>query len=386
MTPGARVAAAIEILDTMAEGMAAEQALTRWARHSRFAGSKDRAAIRDHVFDVLRVRRTAIQLGGGETGRALMIGMLRAQQIDLAALFDAQGHAPEPLSEAELVVPDAPLSTEEQANLPDWIWSQFEASLGNEALPTAIELQSRAPVTLRVNLLKTDVKTAQSSLADIGVTTRLNGLCDTALTVTDGARKIRQSTLYAEGWIELQDAASQAVVAALPAGARVLDFCAGGGGKALALAMDPARHVTAHDINPDRMKDLPERAARAGVIIETATLQTLQTGALFDVVLCDAPCSGSGAWRRAPEGKWRLTPERLGELNDIQDEILSQVQKLVAPGGVLAYATCSVLDCENKDRVAAFLSANPDWQCDWQRQFPVDAQGDGFFSAHLTRK
>lgn len=385
MTPGARVAAAIEVLSDMDDGLAAEQALTRWARRSRFAGSKDRAAIRDHVFDVLRCRPLAAHYGKADSPRALMIGLLHLQGTDPADFFTGEGHAPVPLTEGEARFPAPPEDRETLWCLPPWLIKPFERALEGQAAETAMALQSRAPVVLRVNLARIARDTAQARLAAEGIETIENPLAVGALTVVQGARKIRNSAHYSDGLFELQDAASQAVVAALPEGGRVLDYCAGGGGKALALAMDSQRSVTAHDIDPRRMSDLPARAGRAGVVIETAETEALSHDAPFDIVLCDAPCSGSGAWRRAAEGKWTLTPLRLAELASIQDDILDQAAELVRAGGTLAYATCSVLREENEDRVAAFLARHPDWTCQLQRRFAVDDNGDGFFTAHLTR-
>jgi 16S rRNA (cytosine967-C5)-methyltransferase len=384
MTPGARVAAAIEILNTMFDGLPAEQALTRWGRGNRFAGSKDRAAIRDHVFDVLRQRRTAAHLGGGQTGRALMIGLLRAQDADLDSLFNGVGHAPQPLTDAEHE-PSAEADEATLWNLPDWIIPQFKASLEDRAKTVALTLQARAPITLRVNTSKTTPSAAAAALAAQDIETRTNPLAETALTVTAGERKIRNSDSYLDGAVELQDASSQAVVAAMPNGGRVLDYCAGGGGKSLALAVDPATEVTAHDIDPRRMQDLPARAARAGRTIRQIETDDLKNETPFDVVLCDAPCSGSGAWRRSPEGKWTLSATRLQELTAIQDSVLDDATALTAPNGCLVYATCSVLTCENEDRIDAFLQRHPDWSVGFQRRFDVNDDGDGFFTAHLRR-
>jgi 16S rRNA (cytosine967-C5)-methyltransferase len=386
MTPGARVSAAIEILDAISEGLAVEQALTRWSRGSRFAGSKDRAAVRDHVFEVQRQLRTASHFGQGDSGRALMIGLLHSQEADLAALFNGEGHSPAPLTDAETAFPAAPTDRAIRLNLPEWLMPLFDAALGDTADATAMALQQRAPICLRVNLIKADRDAAQAMLADEGVETAANPLADTALTVGEGTRRLRGSAAYTEGFVELQDAVSQAVVAALPPGGRVLDYCAGGGGKALALAMDEGRIVFAHDIDPRRMNDLPLRAERAGAAIELRKTDDLGQGAPYDIVLCDAPCSGSGAWRRAAEGKWTLTADRLAELTTIQDQILDQAAALTAPEGVLAYATCSVLRTENEDRVDAFLSRHPDWQVGWSKRFDITPNGDGFYSAHLTRK
>ena len=378
------MAAAIDILDIMADDAPAEQTLTRWARGNRFAGSKDRAAIRDYVFDVLRCRRTAAHFGQGITGRALMIGLLHQQGADLAALFDGNGHAPAPLSEAEQTFPTEPADRATRLNLPDWLLADFEASLGGDAERTAMALQTRAPITLRVNLAKADRETVAGMLREAGVEVVSNPLSEAALTVTDGARKFRNSTIFTEGYADLQDAASQAVVDQLPKGGKVLDYCAGGGGKALALAMDPERQVFAHDIAPGRMADLPIRAARAGANVTQLATDALPSQAPYDVVLCDAPCSGSGAWRRAAEGKWSLTPERLVALNQMQDDILDTAAKLAAPNGVLAYATCSVLSGENEARVSAFLARNSGWKQTHSHRFAVDEHGDGFFTAHLT--
>ncbi|UOA14731.1 MULTISPECIES: RsmB/NOP family class I SAM-dependent RNA methyltransferase [Sulfitobacter] len=385
MTPGARVSAAIEVLDAIAGGLAAEQALTRWARQSRFAGSKDRAAVRDHVFDVLRQKRTAAHYGGSEAGRALMIGMLHGQKADLDALFTGEGHAPMPLSEEERRFPQTPEDRATNLNLPDWLLPLFDTALGEKADAAALALQERGPICLRVNTARIEVAAAQELLAEDGVQTRANPLTAAALTVTEGPRRIRNSRAFIDGYVELQDAASQAVVAGLPLGGRVLDYCAGGGGKALALAMDPSRQITAHDIDPRRMSDLPLRAERAGVEISIADREQVVADGPYDLVLCDAPCSGSGAWRRAAEGKWTLTPDRLTELTGIQDQILDAAATLTTAQGVLAYATCSLFREENEARVDAFLTRHPEWKATRMDRFDITSEGDGFFVAQLTR-
>ncbi|MDW4497834.1 RsmB/NOP family class I SAM-dependent RNA methyltransferase [Sulfitobacter sp. D35] len=385
MTPAARVQAAIEVLDDMRTGVAAEQALTRWARRSRFAGSKDRAAVRDHVFDVLRRRRAAAAYGGDDTGRALMLGLLRLDDVALSEVFTGQGHAPAALAAGELP-PDPELSQGAAWNLPDWLMPEFARALGPDAEDVVLALQSRAPVSLRVNTRRIARDAARDLLAGEEIDTRPNPLASAALTVMSGARKLRNSHVYTDGLVELQDAASQAVVADLPPGGRVLDYCAGGGGKSLALAMDATREVFAHDADPGRMKDLAPRAVRARTPVREVTGGDLDGLAPFDLVLCDAPCSGSGSWRRAPEGKWTLTPERLAELNAVQDEILRRAATLVGPAGRLVYVTCSVLACENDDRIAAFLTDHPEWRLTHRRRFLPDTHGDGFFAAHLTQE
>lgn len=386
MTPGARVAAAIDCLDAILEGAPAEKVLTGWARRSRFAGSGDRAAVRDHVFDVLRCRRTCAARGGGTDGRALMLGALRAAGSDTEALFSGAGHAPAPLSDAERAGGRVARDGAEAADLPDWLWARFEASLGPRAGAVAEALRHRAPVHLRVNAARGDVAGAMAALAGEGIAARPHPAAPHALEVTEGARKLRNARAYTGGLVELQDAASQAAMDALPVapGLRVVDYCAGGGGKSLALAARGAQ-VVAHDIDPARLADLPARAARAGAHIACAATADLPALAPFDLVLCDAPCSGSGAWRRSPEAKWRLTPERLAALVETQHGILRNAAALVAPGGALAYATCSVLIEENEAQIQGFIQDLPGWMPVLTRHWFPDQGTDGFFLAHLTR-
>ncbi|RLL62846.1 RsmB/NOP family class I SAM-dependent RNA methyltransferase [Paenirhodobacter hankyongi] len=388
MTPAARLAAAIAILDQLRDGTPAERALTNWGRASRFAGSGDRAAVRDHVFDVLRCRGSFAALGGGESGRALVLGLARAQGLDLASLFTGEGHAPAPLTEAEAArlaqpVPDAGALAD--LDWPDWLRPQLQADLGADYGAVSARMRARAPVFLRVNLARGDRAAVQAALAAEGIATRPHPLAETALEVIEGARRIQASEAYREGLVELQDAASQAAIALVPvaAGMRVLDFCAGGGGKALALAAcAPAARIEAHDVDPGRMRDIPVRAARAGARISTVAPGRL--GREYDLVLVDAPCSGSGTWRRTPEAKWRLTPERLETLCTLQAQILREAAARVAPGGRLLYMTCSLLSVENTAQAAAF-ARETGWHMDEERRFtPLDG-GDGFFAALFHR-
>lgn len=387
MTPAARVQAAIEILDRIAGGQPAEQVLTGWARGNRFAGSSDRAAIRDHVFDVLRRRRSAAVLGGGESGRALMIGLLRDRGEQLDAIFSGATHAPAPLTvvETQMLATDLQLSAAEASDLPDWLLPHLRDSFGPEALDVAEALRHRAPVFLRVNLARNTRVAAQARLSAEGIATEPHPLAKSALLVTANARRVQASGVFCDGLVELQDAASQAVVEMIPlrAEGRVLDYCAGGGGKSLALAARENVHVFAHDIDLRRMADLPARAERAGVRI--ARLSTTQTRdeAPFDVVLTDVPCSGSGSWRRAPEAKWALTLQRLEELETWQTSILTEASTLVRPGGFLVYATCSLMKRENQDQIARFLDGRDDWEMSDERQFTLRDGGDGFYCAIL---
>ena len=382
MTPAARYQAAIDILDHWLSGdVALEQALTGWARRSRFAGSKDRAAVRDIVFDAARRRRSDAALGGAKTGRGLILGALRRQQIDPQTVFGAGGHAPSALTAQEQRAPNPPASGPEALDVPDWLWPRWQRSLADRAESVARAWQTRAPVHLRVNMTRGTREVAREALCGEGITTEPHPACDWALTVTDGARKLRNSHAYKSGAVELQDAASQALVAAIPgvAGARVLDYCAGGGGKSLALAMmDPLR-IVAHDADPRRMRDLPDRAARAGATVDLAATIDLPKLGPFDIILCDVPCSGSGSWRRAPDGKWRLNEERLVQLTQLQSDILHKASALLRPEGLLVYATCSVLRDENHDVVDVL----PGHTVTWCKNWVADDDTDGFFTAHL---
>lgn len=385
MTPAARLSAAIEILDRILDGDAAEKALTNWARGARYAGSKDRAAVRDHVFSALRCKRSFSALGGAQSGRGIVLGLLRAQGVDAEEIFTGVGHAPEPLTPVELVQGDAPEGNA-ALDIPDWIAPQLAASLGDDFAPVCRALQNRAPVFLRVNTLKTNRKQAMADLAGENIQTTPHPLSPTALEVTENPRRVHLSAPYIDGRVELQDAASQAVVDLLPlrAGMRVLDYCAGGGGKVLAMAARSPACYFAHDANPQRMKDLPDRAKRAGADISLLDPEEVAGSGPYDLVLCDVPCSGSGAWRRSPAGKWEFTPEKLDHLCEIQAGILTRAAALVAPDGVLAYTTCSLLDRENSEQVESF-TAGSDWKCTSRNRFaPLDG-GDGFFCALLTR-
>ena len=387
MTPAARIAAAIEILDRYLSGAPAEKVLTSWARAHRFAGSGDRAAIRDHVYQAIRCRASYGWLGGGETGRALMIGQARACGWTLGELFSGIAHAPPPLAPGEGGASDL-------AGAPDpvrhdcqpWVWQRL-ADHGEDRAPILAAMQSRAAIHLRANLLKTTPARAITALEEEGFAAAPHPLSPTAIEVAAPARGLRQARAFASGLVEFQDAASQAVVDFVRPGPgeTVLDYCAGGGGKTLALAALTGVQVCAHDARPARMAGLDARAARAGAAVRVIAQASAITSQ-FDLVFCDAPCSGSGSWRRDPEGKWALSPERLTALGALQMRILEDAGRHVGPGGRLAYATCSVLGEENAERVAAFLDNNPDWQQGCSKQFtPLDG-ADGFFVAVMSRR
>lgn len=392
MTPSARIAAAIEIIDIWSAGdEGLDRVLTRWGREHRFAGSGDRRAIADHVYSTVRRMRSAAFVAGVEgseiDGRALLRGSLMLDGSDPALFFTGEGYAPSPLTSAESRAPRA-LTEAPRAvclDLPDWLETEL-AGVEDAALAA---LRERAPLDLRVNLLKAETAEAIEALAEDGILVDPVALSPTALRVRDGARLVARSRAFREGLVDIQDAASQATadLAEAKQGETVLDLCAGGGGKALALAaaMRGTGRLIAHDASPARIAPLPERAARAGAkieIIETDALGTL-TGAC-DLVFVDAPCSGSGAWRRNPDARWRLTPEALEGLLVTQGQLLEQAAGLAGAHGRVLYATCSLIRRENEAQIDAFLSNTPGWRLAATRVI-TPPEGGGFFAALLLR-
>ncbi|MGI9393717.1 MAG: RsmB/NOP family class I SAM-dependent RNA methyltransferase [Boseongicola sp.] len=382
VTPAARIQTSIEIIDCVLAGDAAERALTNWARRSRFAGSGDRYAVRDLVFDALRRQRSYAWLGGGKTGRAVMLGRCRAQSLDPEVYFSGARYAPVPLDDFERKAPasleEAPVAV--RCDVQDWVLPLLVASLGEDADNILARMRDRAPVFLRSNSLKCTREEAIEVLREDGFDACSHSLAETAIMVEGNSRKLSAAKAVRDGLVEFQDASSQAVVDRLSAflpDASVLDFCAGGGGKTLAVAAYKPKLLIANDLSKSRMGNIDERAARAGAQI----IKTTKPEGLFDLVICDAPCSGSGAWRRQPDAKWRLNTKKLKKFVSTQAEILSTAKMSVLPGGHLAYITCSLLRQENEERIAHFLSQNRDWTKIDQFKLTPLSDGDGFYLA-----
>jgi 16S rRNA (cytosine967-C5)-methyltransferase len=355
MTPGARVQAAIEILDLViaaacANGAPADRIVGEWFRTRRFAGSKDRRAVRDLVYAAIRACGPV-----PASGRA---AMLRVAQDDpnLASLFDGLGHGPGPVS------PGEPIASGGVA--PPWLERALAES--DIAGDDALALLGRAPLDLRVNTLKADRETLELPQ------TAEPGFLPQSLRLPYGTQ-VESWDAYTAGQIEVQDLGSQLVCSALNAqpGELVIDLCAGAGGKTLALAaaMDNRGRLIATDTDRSRLSRLEPRAWRAGVTIaetrlldpnrEVAALDDLAGQA--DAVLVDAPCSGTGTWRRSPEGRWRLTQDQLARYAAVQARLLDIAASLVRPDGRLGFVTCSLLDVEGAGQATAFLARHPDW-------------------------
>jgi 16S rRNA (cytosine967-C5)-methyltransferase len=382
MTPAARYAAAIEILDRAMAGLSAERELTSWSRANRFAGSKDRAAIRDIVFDGLRNLRSYAHASGLSGARGVLVGRLLDAGEDVESIFNGTGYGPTPLTDDEHRVVDQPKSDMSRAialDIPDWLEPEFNGD------DDYTRLKTRAPIDLRVNTQKSNLKQAARALQNDGIETDPVDVASTALRVRGQTRKIPQTSSYKQGIIELQDAGSQALIEALniPENGSVLDYCAGGGGKSLAMAARAGRGVkfNAYDLDQDRLRALRERAQRAGVRVNLLKRDPVMDQEKYDLVILDVPCSGSGAWRRSPDAKWKLDQNRLTVLVDTQAEILRNSMGLLRDGGTLAYMTCSLFKRENEAQVDAFLAENPEWTLDLQKNIRLSNGSDGFFLA-----
>ena len=388
MTPNARIASAILIIDSIIAGDPAEKVLTNWARKSRFAGSSDRSAVRDIVYDCLRSLNSFGTLGGNKTGRGVIIGYLLFSNKEPNLFFNGIGYGPSELTPSELSHIDltqnesSPL---EVLDFPDCLLDELKDSLGESFYSVNKTLKQRAPFYIRVNLSKATLDEVQLILRDEGIETDLDDACVTALKVLSNPRKVKQSDAYKTGLLDIQDLNSQISCRTIPLenGWKLLDFCAGGGGKSLALSDRFSGTIDAYDKDFLRMKDIPVRSDRAGVTINLLSNDDIRTVSSYDLVICDVPCTGSGAWRRNPDAKWTLTTDNYEALKKTQQEILDDASKLVSGNGVLVYMTCSLLKAENSDQVKAFLLRNSDWEVVFQESFPLSNSGDGFFVTHL---
>jgi 16S rRNA (cytosine967-C5)-methyltransferase len=376
MRLGGRLAAAIEVLDDIdARHRPAADALKDWGLSHRFAGAGDRAAIGNLVYDALRHRRSAGWLLGAETSRARAIGgLLLEGGMDahtLNAELEGDRFAPAVLSEEEIELAasrrlaDAPESI--RADCPDWCAPLLQRVFGEEWVGEAAALSARPPLDLRVNLLKASREKVLHALRDSGAEPAPIMATGIRIPPIIGAGRhpnVQVEPAFQKGWFEIQDEGSQVVadLAIAGGGGQVLDFCAGAGGKTLAMSAAMGNHgqIFAHDADKSRLAPIFDRLKRAGVrnaqVIQPSALSSV-VGAM-DLVLVDAPCTGSGTWRRRPDSKWRLGERQLDQRRVEQAAILHDASRYVKPGGRLAYVTCSVFSEENADQVSEFLEGH----------------------------
>src|SRR5687768_11504734 len=377
-----RIAAAIEVLaDMEARHRPVAEALRDWGLSHRFAGSGDRAAIGNLVYDALRRRASIAWRLAGDTPWHLAVGAAifewSLSPEALNAAFNDDRHAPAQIADDLLGrLAAADLSTAPahiRADLPEWLAPQFAAAFAADWPEEGAALAGRPPLDLRVNTLKAGRDKVAHQLARLGAEPTPLSPVGLRVPPGDGPRRhpnVQAEDAFQRGRIEVQDEGSQicAILTGAGPGEQVLDFCAGAGGKTLALAarMDNRGQVFAYDFDRNRLAPIFERLKRAGA--RNVQVRSPAPGALDDLVgrmdrvLVDAPCTGTGVWRRRPDAKWRVTPEALDKRRTEQDAVLIDAARYVRPGGVLAYATCSVLPSENSERVAGFLANNPDFR------------------------
>ena len=427
MTPAARLQAAIDLLDTvLGDARPADGTIALYFRNRKFFGAKDRRAVADQVWRILRHRARLSWALGTDTpsGRLLVAADLataESKNIDaIAGLYSGAKNGPHPFAanERRLVsqaasrnIADAP--REMKLEMPDWLIEKFDAAFGKRADAELAALQGEAPLDIRANILKTTRDAVLAELTSEKLKAAPTLLSPMGVRIT-GRQTLGNHDGFKDGRFEVQDEGSQLVsmLADARPGQSVIDLCAGAGGKTLAIAaaMKNTGRIIACDVAVKRLERAKLRLRRAGV--HNATLRVLETNdkwikrqnESFDRVVIDAPCSGTGSWRRHPDARWRFTPDALANLTATQDSLLDQAAPLVKPGGRIVYITCSLLPEENQDRVKAFLVRNAQFRLlpvaeVWKSVFgtaaptdndtltltPASHDTDGFFVALLER-
>lgn len=397
MRDGGRIAAAIDVLsDVIGRYQPVKVAAREWGKRARYAGSKDRAWVSGLVLDALRKRNSIAHAMGDDSPRGLILGALSfAWDWDIRRIDDAmdEAHAPSALTLQErerlVMAPDVTAEPHVAGDYPEWLTPHMQRAFGEHAAIEGQAMAVRADVDLRVNTLKTDIEKAAAPLRSAKA--EPSRLLHNAFHIPARDPSQREASLdnipaYSKGWVEVQDAGSQIAAAAANAqpGEQVLDYCSGGGGKTLALAaaMSGKGQVFAYDIDGRRLSAIIPRLKRSGAH-NVQLLHPSEPDALealkgqMDCVFVDAPCTGTGTWRRRPDTKWRVKPKSLDTRIAQQDEVLAKASEFVKPGGRLLYATCSFLVEEDEDRVNAFLAAHPGWR---QDDAAAEAQASGLLT------
>ncbi len=424
MTPAGQLAAAIDLLaEIEADARPADAVANSFFRNRRFIGAGDRREVSTLVWGVLRARRHLgwwLEKFGAEPTPRLL---LAAQAIftgmtphKIALAFTSGRYGPPPLSEAESLTlekfaghtlehPNMPDSVKYE--VPDWIFSRLQARFGDALEAEMRALAETAPLDMRVNILKSTREEALNDLAAEKLFAKPTPYSPWGLRLA-GRQSVTASKVFQSGGVEIQDEGSQliALIVGAEPGMRVADYCAGAGGKTLAIAMtmENKGHIVACDVSAPRLDGAIKRLRRAGVhnaerhLLEAGDKWLKRQGQKFDRVLVDAPCTGTGTWRRNPDARLRLKETDLAEIMPKQAMILDQAQRLVKPGGRLIYATCSLLDEENEAQVEGFLARHPDFRrLDLGDKLPPALHGpmlrltplkhgtDGFFAAMLEK-
>jgi len=393
MRDGGKISAAIEVLsDIIERHQPVKAAMRDWGKRSRYAGSKDRAWVSGLVLDSLRKRASLGAAMADDSSRSLVLGALvHAWSWDMARVDGAMGdeHAPSQLSTEERerleATPSEATEPHIAGDFPEWMTDHLTRAFGDQVVAECQAMTVRADVDLRVNTLKITAEKAGTTLSTIQA--EPSRLLNNAFHIPARDPSQREASLesipaHSKGWVEVQDAGSQIAAAAgnAKSSEQVLDYCAGGGGKTLALAamMDGKGQVFAYDIDGRRLSALIPRLTRSGAH-NVQTVYPSEPEALaalvgaMDLVFVDAPCTGTGTWRRRPDAKWRVKPRQLEARMQEQDEVLAGAAPYVNAGGRMVYVTCSFLLEENEDRVDAFLAANTGWTQEAAAQHAVDS-------------
>ncbi|TAH68334.1 MAG: RsmB/NOP family class I SAM-dependent RNA methyltransferase [Rhodopseudomonas palustris] len=382
MTPAARLSAAIEVIETIeTQRIPAAQALKEWGTAHRFAGSGDRAAIAGLTWDVLRRRASSAFLMDDDSARARVLGMLKLERgLDgaaVAALCDGSRFAPQPLSEAERQALDSRTLNDAPAHVagdyPEWLDGELAAVFGDDRVAEAAAMASRAPLDLRVNTLRGKRDKVQAQLSHLHAQPTPWSPLGLRIELGADARNpgVQAEEVFIKGAIEVQDEGSQlaALLTAAKPGEQVIDLCAGAGGKTLALAamMQGKGRLIASDADKRQLAPIHERLSRAGVHNAEIRAPKGEADPLADIrgsadlVVIDAPCTGTGTWRRNPDAKWRMRPGALEIRLAAQQAVLERAAPMVKPGGRIAYITCSVLASENNAQVQGFVARHPEF-------------------------